>query len=371
MDELNIAAVQKLITNQIDPALLCKNQIAGIVGDGPSLYSKSPRLWNAAFRHLGIDAVYLPFDVPDRAVGDLVSALKKSERFLGVNVTVPHKIRIIDYLDELDSAAQCIGAVNTVVRTAAGKLIGYNTDGAGFVESLLTPQPGERESFVQELSGKRVLLLGAGGSARSVAFRLAELVASGQLLICNRSAEHGQALAAEIEKAGYRATAIHEDQAPVWAPRCALIINSTTKGQAGLRILGDGKMTSLEPYSALAPARPPAVLSNGSSDEQAETEWRLTAEADIASNQQSSLRLAQSIPKDVSFYDLIYQPEETVFLRHGRLTGHRTMNGKAMIISQAVIAFCSHICRAHLSAMGRDNPDTRRSVRDVMYASWQ
>jgi shikimate 5-dehydrogenase len=261
--------------------------------------------------------------------------------------------------------------VNTIVRAPEGKLIGYNTDGQGFIESILTRQPGRDESFVQGLSGTRVLLLGAGGSARAVAFHLAELVTGGQLLICNRSPEHAQDLASEIENAGYSATAIGEDQISLWAPRCALIINSTTKGQGGLRILADGKITSLEPYSALAPARPPVVLSIGSSDEQAQTRWRLAAEADIAFNQEASLSVARSIPQDVSFYDLIYHPEETVFMRHARLTGHRTMNGKAMTISQAVIAFCNHICRRHLSAMGRDNPATRRSVRDAMYASWQ
>ena len=371
MDELSIAAIKRQITNQIDPALLRKNLIAGIIGDTPSLYSKSPALWNGAFRHLGMNAVYLPFDVADRALGDLLSSLKSSDRFLGLNVTVPHKIRIIDFLDELDPGAKRIRAVNTIVRTPEVKLIGCNTDGQGFVESILTRQPGKRQSFIQGLSGRRVLLLGAGGSARAVAFHLAELITGGQLFICNRSPEHAQALAGEIENAGYSATAISEDQLPLWAPRCALIINSTTKGQGGLRKLADGTITSLEPYSALAPARPPAVSSDGSSVEQVETRWRLAAEVDIASNQQASLSLARSIPQDVSFYDLIYHPEETVFLRHARLTGHRTMNGKAMIISQAVIAFCNHICRQHLSAIGRDNPDTQCLVRDVMYASWQ
>ena len=371
MDDLSIAAVKRQITNQMDPAVLRKNLITGIIGDAPSLYSKSPALWNGAFRHLGMNAVYLPFDVADRALGDLLSSLKSSERFLGVNVTVPHKVRIIDFLDELDPGAKRIGAVNTIVRTPAGELIGYNTDGQGFVESILTRQPRRRESFIQGLSNTRVLLLGAGGSARAVAFHVAELVVGGQLFICNRTPEHAQALAGEIENAGYSATAIDEAQLPLCAPRCALIINSTTKGQGGLRKLADGKITSLEPYSALAPAQPPAVSANGSSDEQVETRWRLAADVDISSNLQASLSLARSIPQHVCFYDLIYHPEETIFLRHARSTGHRTMNGKAMIVSQAVIAFCNYICRQHLRAMGRDNPDTRQSVRDVMYASWQ
>jgi hypothetical protein len=67
---------------------------------------------------------------------------------------------------------------------------------------------------------------------------------------------------------------------------------------------------------------------------------------------------------------LIYFPEETVFLRHGRLTGHRTMNGRAMIINQAVIAFCKRICRAELQARGLDNPETHGQILEVMYRAW-
>ncbi|MGH7782288.1 MAG: shikimate dehydrogenase family protein, partial [Candidatus Binatia bacterium] len=183
--ELNIADIQKYISNRIEPALIGDNDIAGIVGDGPSSYSKSPGLWNAAFGHLGMNAIYLPFDVDDKRLGDLLSTLKSSDRFIGINVTVPHKVRVIDFLDELDSGALPIQAVNTIVRTADGKLIGYNTDGEGFIQSILTPQPGRRDSFVGTLGGTDVLLLGAGGSARAVAFHLAELLDRGQLLICN------------------------------------------------------------------------------------------------------------------------------------------------------------------------------------------
>jgi hypothetical protein len=79
-----------------------------------------------------------------------------------------------------------------------------------------------------------------------------------------------------------------------------------------------------------------------------------------------SLAIAASIPKSVGFYDLIYHPEETVFLRHGRLSGHPTMNGKAMIVNQAVIAFCKCICSAELQARGIDSPETFSRVLEVM-----
>ena len=82
------------------------------------------------------------------------------------------------------------------------------------------------------------------------------------------------------------------------------------------------------------------------------------------------MQLAASIPENVRFYDLIYFPEETVFLRHGRLTGHPTMNGKSMIINQAVIAFCKRVCRAELQARGIENPETYQRILETMYQAW-
>ncbi|HZA54221.1 MAG TPA: hypothetical protein VE616_08230, partial [Candidatus Udaeobacter sp.] len=81
-------------------------------------------------------------------------------------------------------------------------------------------------------------------------------------------------------------------------------------------------------------------------------------------------KLATAVPKQVRFYDLIYFPEETLFLRHARLTGHPTMNGKGMIINQAAIGFCNGICRAELQAKGIDNAETYDRVLEVMYQAW-
>ena len=99
-------------------------------------------------------------------------------------------------------------------------------------------------------------------------------------------------------------------------------------------------------------------------------EWMNAASSDIDSNHQVLLKLAESIPSQVRFYDLIYHPEETVFLRHGRLTGHPTMNGKAMIINQAVIAFCRRICARELHARQIDTPETYDEILNIMYGAW-
>jgi len=365
---LEITAIQKLLTNRIVKSVIGDKSIAGIIGDGPSHYSKSPGLWNAAFSRLGMNAIYLPFDVDDAHVGPLLSALKNSRRFMGVNVTVPHKIRIIDFLDELDADAARIGAVNTVVKDPDGKLIGYNTDGAGFIDSVLLPTPGQHQAFIQSLDGMDVLLLGAGGSARAVAFHLSDRIDKGKLIIANRTRKHAESLAGEIAKLGREAFAIDEMEVAIWAPQVGLIVNSTTKGQAGVRKLSGGKATILTPYSALAPANPPAL--SGDVPANFAKHWQDLAQFDIAANNQASEALARSIPQDTHFYDLVYHPEETVFLRQGRLTGHCTMNGKSMIVRQAVLAFCKRICRPLLSELGKNHDEAFRAVTEIMFRAW-
>jgi shikimate dehydrogenase len=366
----DIAAIQRCVSNRIDAAALGERALAGVIGDTPSHYSKSPRVWNAAFERLGMGAVYLPFDVEDGCLGDLLNALKICDGFLGANVTVPHKVRVMDYLDSIDAGARRIQAVNTIVKTSKGKLLGFNTDGEGFIDSLLTPQPGRDETFIRDLHGINVLLIGAGGSARAVAFHLVEKMDSGKLLLCNRTVEPASSLAQEINKTGGDAIAIGESEILQWVPKVGLIVNSTTKGQGGVRRLASGKATLLEPYSALAAAQPPVFDAAAFDETDGEQRWFEAALSDIQANNQASIELAQSVPPHVGFYDLIYHPEETVFLRHGRLTGHRTMNGKAMIINQAAIAFCRHICNAELRSRNSDTAQTRNEILEVMYSAW-
>jgi shikimate dehydrogenase len=364
----DIAALQSCIANRLDESVIGVKAIAGIIGDGPSHYSKSPALWNAAFRHLGMNAIYLPFDVAEDRVGDLIHALRDSQRFMGVNVTVPHKVRVINFVDELDPGAARIGAVNTIVKSAEGKLIGYNTDGEGFVDSVLGPPPGGASAFMDTLNGVDVLLLGAGGSAHAVAFHVSDHIGQGKLIIANRTVEQARALAEEICKTGHEAIAINESEISARAPKVGLIINCTTKGQGGIRQLADGTATILEPYSSLAPASPPSLVDLN--DPHFEAKWRTSASADIEANNQVSELLAKKIPPDTRFYDLIYHPKETVFLRHGRLTGHQTMNGKYMIVCQAVIAFCKRICQRQLQELGRFNDQTFAEIASVMHQAW-
>jgi shikimate dehydrogenase len=285
-------AISQNLSNRLDLSNIGDKFLAGVIGDSPSRYSKSPRLWNAAFQHLRLNAVYLPFDVDADRLRNLLNALRGYAGFWGVNVTVPHKVAVMDFLDSIDAGAQRIQAVNTIVRAPDGKLIGYHTDGEGFVDSVLKRQPDRPASFTSSLKGMNVLIIGAGGSGRAVAFHVADEMAGGKLLICNRTMEHAASLAREIQKAGKDALAISEKELSLWAPKAGLIVNSTTKGQGGIRKMPNGTATLLEPYSALAPAHPPVLRATEFDRAGFEEQWRRDASDDIESNNQASMKLA-------------------------------------------------------------------------------
>ena len=342
MSDDDLARIQSCILNRLDRSAIGGRPLVAVIGDSPSRYSKSPALWNAAVKALRMDAAYVALDVDGGRLTDLLAAVRESGRVLGLSVTVPHKLAVIRHLDALEEGARRTGAVNTITRAEDGRLSGANTDGAGFVQSLFTAQPGSPSPFIASLSGIDALVLGAGGSARAVAFALGEKIGDGRVYIANRTYEGAEALAAEVAGLYGNAAAIRADEIPEHARRAGLIVNCTTKGQGG---------GALEPYSALAPARP-------------------EAREDIEANNRASLELARLVPKTTAFYDLVYHPEETVFLRHGRLTGHRTQNGRGMIVAQAVEAFFSHICRRELEKAGLHTEQTRKRLLEVMTDAW-
>src|SRR5690606_13907249 len=147
----------------------------GVIGD-PVSHTLSPPMHNAAFRHLGIDWVYVPFHVRPEHVGAAVRSIV-ALGLKGFNVTVPHKTAVMEFLDEIGREAPLIGAVNTVVNDG-GRLVGYNTDGQGFLRSL------ERQGG-RSVQGADVLILGAGGAAKAIACAAA-LSGAGRVVVANR-----------------------------------------------------------------------------------------------------------------------------------------------------------------------------------------
>ncbi len=143
-----------------------KTKVMGLFGY-PVEHSLSPAMHNAAFGYLGLDCCYVAFSVRPELLRDAVKAIK-TLNFAGINVTVPHKEKVIPFLDEVDPEASFIGAVNTVVNND-GKLIGYNTDGKGFMKSL-------SEARIS-INNKNVLIVGSGGASRAISYYLSKKAA--------------------------------------------------------------------------------------------------------------------------------------------------------------------------------------------------
>lgn len=142
-----------------------KTKVLGLLGF-PVEHSLSPAMHNTAFEKLGLDCCYVTFLVKPEFVRDAVKSIK-ALNLAGVNVTVPHKEKVIPFLDEVNKEASFIGAVNTIVN-ANGKLIGYNTDGRGFMRSL-------SEAKIP-VNKKNVLVIGAGGASRAIGYYLCQNV---------------------------------------------------------------------------------------------------------------------------------------------------------------------------------------------------
>ena len=248
---------------------------------------------NAAFRTLGLDLVYVALRV---APGDLRRAIAgvRGLGFAGLNVTVPHKERIVALLDELSEGARKIGAVNTVV-ARGGRLVGDNTDAEGFRQALAAMKTSVR--------GKRVLILGAGGSARAVIWALAR-GGSRRIVVLNRTRARARALARFARELGVRETdsgRLASANDPALVRDVDLLVNCTSIGL-------DGK------------AMPSVAL--------------------------------ESLPDRAVVYDLVYGERPTPLVTAARRRGLHADDGRTMLLHQAASAFRLWTGRrAPLSAM--------------------
>ncbi len=157
--------------------------IVGLIGH-PVEHSFSPPMHNAAFEKLGMDYAYVAFDVDPENLGEAIKGAQ-ALNIKGFNVTIPHKIEVIQYLDELDEVAELIGAVNTI---DFKNLKGYNTDGIGAVRAI---------EEVTSIKNKNVIVAGAGGASRAISFYLAKFGAS-SISILNRKVDKAQNLASDV-----------------------------------------------------------------------------------------------------------------------------------------------------------------------------
>ena len=196
-------------------------QIYGVIGD-PISHSLSPSLHNPAFAALGIDAVYVTFRVSPSSLEDALRGLL-ALNVQGINVTVPHKSEVFQYVDEVTDTARRIGAVNTL-RNDSGHWIGENTDATGFIRSL--------EPLGLSLPGSSVGMLGAGGAAKGVAVGLLEAGVS-RLFISNRSFDRATVLA-ELLKASFGQQSVSAvSLEELEKKELNLLVNTTTVGSDG------------------------------------------------------------------------------------------------------------------------------------------
>lgn len=161
--------------------------IAGLIGH-PVEHSFSPPMHNAAFQKLGMDWAYVAFDVETEKLGEAITGAQ-ALNIKGFNVTIPHKIEVMRYLDDLDEVARLIGAVNTI---DFKNLKGYNTDGIGAVKAI---------EEVGSIKNKNVVVTGAGGASRAISFYLAKFGAS-SITILNRNVKKAENLAGDVLASG-------------------------------------------------------------------------------------------------------------------------------------------------------------------------
>lgn len=189
----------------------------------PLGHTLSPAMHNRLFEKLDLDYLYLPVEVSAEDLETVFSGLKKMN-VAGFNVTIPHKIAIMDKLDELDPLAKVIGAVNTIC-IKEGRSIGYNTDGEGFVKYLET-------TLNTSIENKKIFIIGCGGASRGISMTMASRGAA-KIYLCNRTASKAEAVAGEINvKIRPCAEAIPQTPAEMEKAlaECDILVNATSVG---------------------------------------------------------------------------------------------------------------------------------------------
>ncbi|MDI6783092.1 MAG: shikimate dehydrogenase [bacterium] len=255
-------------------------KLVGLFGY-PVKHSFSPIIHNAAFAFLGLDYVYIPFCVPPEKLKIAIDALIPLG-IQGINITIPHKETVIPLLDKISAEAELIGAVNTVNVDEQHRLIGYNTDGIGFISAILS-------DLNITCAGKQILILGAGGGARAVGIQSA-LSGAKMIYVMDIDTAKTNKLVADIKRSNpaVQAEAITTPQLPAVLKEIDILVNATPIG--------------------MQPEDPLLI----------EPDW---------------LRPALKV------FDLIYNPLETKLVQVARQQGCLATNGLNMLIQQGAASF--------------------------------
>jgi len=261
-----------------DNLITGKTKVTGVIGD-PIEHSLSPIMHNAAFNHLNLDYVYVAFHVKKGKAKEAIEAMK-TFKIKGLNVTIPHKIDIIDYIDKIDETAKLIGAVNTL-KLEKGEVWGFNTDGLGCIRAL---------EEITSLKDKNVLILGAGGASRAVAFQLiSENIEN--LYILNRTPKKAEKIAEDIKtNTGTRIFAGGLEHLKEKIKNADILIHTTPVG--------------MHPKTDEKP-----------------------------------LITAEMMHKNLIVKDLVYNPPKTTLLKEAEKAGAKTISGIKMLVYQGAESF--------------------------------
>lgn len=256
-------------------------KLCGVIGD-PVSHTLSPAMHNAAMAGLGLDFIYLAFHVKSAELGAAIQGMKALS-IRGLNVTIPHKVAAVQFMDELDPLAADIGTLNTIVNDA-GMLKGYNTDASGFLQSLLAA------GF--DPQGKKVVLMGAGGAARAIGFALAQRGA--YIAVLNRKIEMEQAILlaqnlSRVAKSKVEAFELDAANLKTALVKADLLVNATSVG--------------MTPGTGETPV-PAHLLRPG-----------------------------------LTVFDVVYAPLETRLLREATVRGCRVISGLEMLVRQGALSF--------------------------------
>lgn len=260
-----------------------KTQLVGLIGH-PIKHTYSPFIHNVAFELTGLDYLYLPFNV---VPVNLKSAIKGlvALGYKGFNVTIPHKVKVKEFMSKVSEEASLVGAINTVL-IEDGKLFGYNTDVAGALETLY--------AYRKEITGNECVVIGAGGSARAVIYTLIKHFRPSRIHLVNRTEQRAETLRQFFKtKMKFDSFTVNELIPPdikELVKSSALVVNATSVG--------------------MHPDEDDAVLTQ-----------------------------KDMFTKDQIVFDLVYNPTQTKLLKLAQSSGARTVDGIKMLVNQAAKSF--------------------------------
>jgi shikimate dehydrogenase len=258
-----------------------KTIVCGIIGD-PIPHTLSPQMHNAAFKAVGLDYVYVPFKVKGMELKKAIEGMR-GLNIRGLNVTLPHKVAVMQLVDHIDPAADSIGAVNTIVNDN-GILSGFNTDAAGFLQTLV------QRKFNPK--GKTILVIGAGGAAHAIA-----------TVLCEQ---------------GAKVTIMNRKQGLSWAVDFAFRLIKTYNTEV--------KAVELNRENLKNEINNSEMMINASS-------------IGMSPDNDSSPVPAELLSSKIIVFDIVYNPNPTRLLREAQAAGAKTIDGIEMLVQQGAVSF--------------------------------